>query len=273
MRRHVAILFIALMWLSAPLLSSAQRRAGKRATAPRTAPVSVTPATTADERKRLQAETDKSRDELVKATKFYKERLQESLVLLAHAVAQATEERDKIKSLYVQGYISKRKLEESESKLIKKQAESAEIRRQIAGADALVAQTLEEAKLEEQIAKAPPLRAGSLVRTTAYIRYQGTASWSLFNDANKVQSFFATRFKRALPVSAFGQTAVHDRLGFDHRNSMDVAVQPDSVEGQALINYLRGAGIPFLAFRVAIPGTATGPHVHVGRPSHRLYAR
>ena len=27
--------------------------------------------------------------------------------------------------------------------------------------------------------------------------------------------------------------------------------------------------VAFLAFRGAIPGTATGPHIHIGRPSHR----
>jgi hypothetical protein len=37
-----------------------------------------------------------------------------------------------------------------------------------------------------------------------------------------------------------------------------------------LIAYLRGAGIPFLAFRTAIAGSSTGPHIHVGYPSHRL---
>jgi hypothetical protein len=59
-------------------------------------------------------------------------------------------------------------------------------------------------------------------------------------------------------------------LGFDHRGSMDVGVHPDSSEGQALANYLRKSGIPFLAFRTAVPGSATGPHIHIGPPSGRL---
>ena len=59
-------------------------------------------------------------------------------------------------------------------------------------------------------------------------------------------------------------------MGFDHRHAIDVAVHPDSPEGQALIFYLRGEGIPFLAFRQAVPGSATGAHIHIGRPSHRL---
>jgi len=35
------------------------------------------------------------------------------------------------------------------------------------------------------------------------------------------------------------------------------------------LNFLQRNAIPFLAFRGAIPGTATGPHIHIGRPSHR----
>ena len=37
----------------------------------------------------------------------------------------------------------------------------------------------------------------------------------------------------------------------------------------ALISYLQSHGIPFSAFRTAIPGVATGPHIHIGMPSHR----
>jgi hypothetical protein len=51
---------------------------------------------------------------------------------------------------------------------------------------------------------------------------------------------------------------------------MDVAVQPDSPEGEALMAYLRSQGIPFIAFRHAVPGSATGAHIHIGRPSHRI---
>lgn len=101
------------------------------------------------------------------------------------------------------------------------------------------------------------------------IRFNGIGNWALAN-ASQVQNFFATRFNRALPISAFGQSAVHDRLGFDHRNSIDVAVHPDTAEGQALMAYLRGAGIPFLAFRGAVPGSATGAHLHIGYPSRRI---
>jgi hypothetical protein len=71
-------------------------------------------------------------------------------------------------------------------------------------------------------------------------------------------------------VSAFGQTPVHDRLGFNHQNALDVALHPDTAEGQAVMTWLRGQGVSYLAFRHAVAGGATGAHVHVGEPSTRL---
>jgi len=100
------------------------------------------------------------------------------------------------------------------------------------------------------------------------IRYNGGAVWGL-SDVWKVQRFFSDAFKKPLPVAVFGQGAIHDRWRLDHHNAIDVSLHPDGAEGQALLGFLRANGIPFLAFRAAIPGTATGPHIHIGRPSHR----
>ena len=88
----------------------------------------------------------------------------------------------------------------------------------------------------------------------------------MFGD---IKPFFLSKFGRTLPVSAFGQTRLHSRLGFDHRNSVDVALSPDSREGRVLMNKLRAFGVPFITFRKAIPGIATGAHIHIGRPSPR----
>ncbi|HXU08566.1 MAG TPA: hypothetical protein VN743_06185, partial [Blastocatellia bacterium] len=82
--------------------------------------------------------------------------------------------------------------------------------------------------------------------------------------------YFVSQFHHAMPISAYGQTAVHDQLGFDHRNAVDVAVSPDSAEGQTLMAYLRSVGIPFIAFRHAVAGSATGAHIHIGYPSKRI---
>ena len=98
---------------------------------------------------------------------------------------------------------------------------------------------------------------------------QAIALASKAKIVSDIKSFFISKFGRTLPVSAFGQTRLHSRLGFDHRNGVDVALNPDSLEGRALLGKLRGFGVPFIAFRKAIPGIATGAHIHVGRPSHR----
>jgi len=97
---------------------------------------------------------------------------------------------------------------------------------------------------------------------------QENTRWTLAN-ATKVQEFFLTKFGRPLPTSAVGQSSLHDRWGLDHRQGMDVGLHPDSAEGIALVAFLRAEKIPFMAFRSAIPGVATGPHIHVGYASHR----
>jgi hypothetical protein len=101
------------------------------------------------------------------------------------------------------------------------------------------------------------------------IRYQGEASWSV-DEIGKIDSFFRKRFGRPLPISALGQSHTHDRLGLDHSEAVDIAVRPDSAEGRGLMAYLRGAGIPFTAFRGKISRMSTGAHIHIGPPSPRL---
>lgn len=98
-----------------------------------------------------------------------------------------------------------------------------------------------------------------------------SADWSL-EKAEKIKDFFVKKFGHDLPVSAMGQTETHDKLGFDHHDAMDVALNPDSREGRTLIGYLRQMKIPFIAFRRRVEGAATGPHIHIGNPSQRVDA-
>jgi hypothetical protein len=107
---------------------------------------------------------------------------------------------------------------------------------------------------------------------TASALLEGTGKWKL-TDAAKVQDFFLAKFNKPLPVSAFGQSDLHTRWGWDHRNGMDVGLHPDSPQGRALIQFLRNESIPFLAFRGPVPGVATGPHIHVGNRSPRISGR
>jgi hypothetical protein len=86
----------------------------------------------------------------------------------------------------------------------------------------------------------------------------------------KVEVAFRERFGKPMPVSAMGETAVHRAMGFDHRGRVDVALNPDQLEGVWLIEYLKENRIPFFAFRGAVKGKATGAHIHIGPMSTRL---
>ena len=213
----------------------------------------------------LNKESSKARADLIIAAKAYKASLEKVLELQQADVKQKAEEVEKRKSLLGLEIISKREVEIKEQELAQAQAKVEETKGQMGSADTLIS----EAQAAEQLAKMRPLGVGGYAATSSLIRYNGPSGWSLAN-AIQVQSFFVNRFGRALPISAYGQTAVHDRLGFDHRNSIDVAVHPDSSEGQAIMSYLRSAGIPFIAFRQAVTGSATGAHIHIGYPSHRI---
>ena len=126
-----------------------------------------------------------------------------------------------------------------------------------------------EAAMRDELLRLPGLAVGGYSETTKLLRFNGASLWSLAQAA-KIEKFFSKTFGHALPISALGQTPTHDRLHFDHRDAMDVALHPDSKEGQTLLNYLRQAGIPFIAFRNAVPGAATGAHIHIGKPSARF---
>ncbi|HSB09036.1 MAG TPA: hypothetical protein VLM38_05955 [Blastocatellia bacterium] len=251
LRIVVVILVVILSWIGTSGIASAQKKKKKTARAK--------PAPTLTDRI-VQAKAD-----VIAAANDYKASLQTLLKLQEDDVKAAADTVEKRKLLLAQSVIAKKELEESERALSAAQGKVAETKRQMGDADNLIA----EAKAEEQLARLGPSRLGAYQTTAALIRYNGPASWVL-TDAAKVESYFAARFNHAMPISAYGQTPVHDHLGFDHRNAIDVAVSPDSAEGQGLMAYLRSAGIPFIAFRYAVPGSATGAHIHIGYPSKRL---
>ena len=228
--------------------------------------------TPATKEKKTQAkpvdELARLREEYIKATNDYQALLKKQQPGLERNVERAQEQVTKLSQLFADGLISKKELEASEMALGQAKDKLAEIHQAMANADSRIADTLLEAEAEKTLSKLKPIPRGGLVTSAAMIRYNGGGGWGL-SDAWKVQRFFQDTFKKPLPVAVFGQGSIHDRWRLDHRNSMDVSLHPDGPEGQGLLNFLRSNGIPFLAFRQAIPGTATGPHIHIGRPSHR----
>ncbi|MDQ5844010.1 MAG: hypothetical protein M3539_01790 [Acidobacteriota bacterium] len=227
----------------------------------------ATPAKPKATRPKPVDELTKLREQFIKATNDYKESLEKLRASYEKTVTKAEERLAQSKELFAQGLLAKKEVEAGELAVAEANDKVNEVKLRIATADTQIAQTLLEAEAEKHLAKSK-VPKGGMLRTAAYIRYNGGATWVL-GDAWKVQRFYLEAFKKQLPIAVFGQGAIHDRWRLDHRNSIDVSLHPDGPEGQALLNFLRINGIPFLAFRAAIPGTATGPHIHIGRPSHR----
>jgi hypothetical protein len=217
---------------------------------------------------KANAQLAKLRDDFIQATKDYKASLEKLLVIYEGNERKAEQRLAQSRELFAQGLVAKRELDENALAVTTAKEKSNGVRQQIATSDAQIANTLVETQADEQMAKSRRPARGALIQTTSFIRYNGPGAWSL-SDAWKPENFFREKFGRPLPIAVFGQGAIHNRWRLDHRNAMDVDLTPDSVEGQALMNFLRSNGIPFSAFRSAIPGTATGPHIHVGLPSHR----
>ena len=208
---------------------------------------------------------ERARAEMVRTAHEYRASLERVLALQEETAERAAAVALERRALVDKGFISRREAEDSEAAAAAAADAVAQTRAAIAEADTLVV----EAEAEGQLAALPPPPAGETQETPTLLRHSGERQWSLAM-APAVSRFFADRFGRPLPVSAFGQTRTHERLGFDHRNAIDVAVHPDSPEGQALMAWLRERGVSFLAFRSAVPGVSTGAHLHIGAPSARL---
>ena len=184
----------------------------------------------------------------------------QSLIDLQQAeVEKLTKNTELVRQLYSEGLVARVELEKSEQELT--------------AAKSLVEETEKAQELAKtqaaEIAKAQELaKTKTFVKPTLMMR--STAGSFVLANLTPIQQFFSQTFGKPLPTSTIGQSATHNRMGWNHRNAVDVGLHPDSAEGRALIAYLQKAGIPYLAFRGAIPGVSTGPHVHIGNPSHRL---
>jgi hypothetical protein len=220
-----------------------------------------------------QSEQRRLRAQLADASRDYKTAL-DQLVTIYESDARKSEERlAKMKQLCAEGLVKRQDVDTALESFQRASQRLSEAKSQLNQADAEIADVLIEVNVEDApVSVRPssgPRTTGTFVRNTAYVRYGGGRPWSL-SEAGTIKQFFVLRFGRALPIHVFGQSPLHDRWGYDHRNAMDIGLNPDSIEGQALMDYLRANGVPFTAFHFAIPGVATGPHIHVGLPSHRI---
>jgi hypothetical protein len=212
-----------------------------------------------------------TRAELIEATEKSRASAQEVVHIQEQEIEAATKKLEQLRQLVGEGLIARNELTGAEEELAAARGKLESTRKEISESDNLIAQVREAEAAEKKLAQTLASQAAAskkLLRLTA-MRYNGMAGWALANISS-VQSFFNATFGRQLPISTFGQSNTHNAMRWDHRNSVDVGLHPDSTEGRALIGFLQSKGIPFLAFRGAVPGVSTGPHIHIGYPSSRL---
>jgi hypothetical protein len=213
----------------------------------------------------VDSELARSRAEVLQKTKETRAGAEKLLALHEAELKRVTEEYEQRRELYYQGLISRVDVIQAEERVAKTTLLIRDDKRFLAETDT----ALTEFTMRDELLRLPGLALGGYSETASLLRFNGAAGFTLAEVA-KIERFFTSTFGRGLPISALGQTSTHDRMRFDHRNAVDVALHPESAEGQSVLNFLRQAGIPFIAFRAAVPGAATGAHIHIGKPSPRL---
>jgi hypothetical protein len=114
-----------------------------------------------------------------------------------------------------------------------------------------------EERLDELIEEELAFRSGGM-----------SGEWD--DNIAEIDAFYYQEFGTGLPISAAGATDLHVLMGFDHTGRYDVALHPSEFEGLFLMSLLEEWGVPYIAFKSAVPGQATGPHIHIGPPSLRI---
>ncbi len=170
--------------------------------------------------------------QLAQAKSEYESSLERLLALHDADAKRAEGQLLNTKELYDQGLVTRHELEAADDAAAHAREKGDEVQAQLKVAEAQFAEALVEAESENDEPKTKPYSAspavgGWVIRKTAYIRYGGARAWSL-SEAGAVEQYFRAKFGRALPVSAFGQSLLHDRWGYDHHNAMDIPLSPDS---------------------------------------------
>ena len=204
---------------------------------------------------------------LLQTVRDHRRALETSLPRREEDVRVAVASLDRSSALYVRGLITREELARAAREVTDARVQLESARSEMLRTGVLIA----EIEARRHLASLPSLRPGQYDASAGFVRYAGSRRFST-GERLALERYFLGRAGRPLPVSASGQSDFHTRFGLDHRHAVDLAIHPDSVEGRLVMAWLREQDIPFLAFRAARSGAATGAHIHVGPPSERLGA-
>ncbi len=184
----------------------------------------------------------------------------------AEEEAQKAEEKvERLRALYARGLVARRDVEWAELEAQTARARLAAAQEVERLAREALARVREYAERAAERERQQHRVARALVRVA---RSYGQGRFTM-SDLAALMRAYERRFGLPLPISAFGQTPTHHRLGLDHRGRVDIALHPESEQGRWVIEYLAQRGIPYIAFSDEIPGSSTGAHIHIGLPSLR----
>jgi hypothetical protein len=131
------------------------------------------------------------------------------------------------RKLYQEGRLAQDQVADAEKSFVELLKRVHELRHTVDEADIAVT----EAVLGEKVLRMPALPQNGFSETAELAHFNGGFKWSL-REAPRLEKYYSQAFGRRLPVTAMGQTTTHNRLGFDHRDAMDVALHPDSKEAR-----------------------------------------
>jgi len=193
---------------------------------------------------------------------------QEGMAAAERRVQRQQERLDQTRQLVDQGFVAQSALAPVQAELTTRQTKLDLARLQARQLDSVASL----AKLEESIVQSE--EAARSVQSDLVLdgmeHFEGSGQFKEARDLKPIETAFERKFERELPISADGETNLHRSLGLDHRGRVDVAVAPNTPEGIWLRGYLKSRDIPYYAFTHAMPGKATGAHIHIGPGSTRL---
>ena len=152
-------------------------------------------------------ELARSRAEVLQKIRETRAGAEKLLALHENERQRRADEYQRQRELYHQGLVARNEVLQAERSLAEAMLKVDEDKRWIAETDS----ALTEVTMRDELLGLPSLGLGGYSETHNLLRFNGASLWRLA-EVSKVEKFFVATFGCALPISALGQTATHDRL-------------------------------------------------------------